>query len=130
MNQYHKHLYTDEEVRDTERFQQRFEAHITESKEYRRAAYTRPPMDYSYYQQGTALYELEHRIEPLVAIHMPKEQFDRLMDEQTRMDMWRKEAEYAKKFLSDLRRDEQVRNRNPAVQKAYDKYQMLLELSR
>ena len=120
--------YQEEEQQDIKRFQQRFEAHITESREYRRTV--RTPIDYNYYRLGTVMYEMEHKVEQLMAIHLPKEQFDRLMDEQTRMDMWRKEAEYAKKFLSDLRRDEQVRKLNPAVQKAWDKYQMLLELSR
>ena len=122
--------YTEEEQRDTKRFESRFEAHITESKEYRRAAYVRPPMDYSYYQPGTALYEMERRVEPLVAIHLPREQFDRLMDEQTRMDRWRDEAEYAKKVLTNLRMDERVRDDNPAVQKAYRNYLTLLELAR
>ena len=122
--------YTEEEQRDTKRFESRFEAHITESKEYRRAAYVRPPMDYTYYQPGTALYEMERRVEPLVAIHLPREQFDRLMDEQTRMDRWRDEAEYAKKVLTNLRMDERVRDDNPAVQKAYRNYLTLLELAR
>lgn len=122
--------YTEEEQRDTKRFESRFNAHVTESKEYRRAAYVRPPMDFSYYQPGTALYEMEHRVEPLVAIHLPREQFDRLMDDQNRMDMWRDEAEYAKKVLTMLRKDERVRDDNPAVAKAYRNYLTLLELAR
>ena len=125
-----EYKYTDEEVRDTKRFQQRFEAHITESREYRHAAYTRPPMDYSYYKPGTAMYEMEHRVEPCVAIHLPRKHFDRLMDEQTRMDSLRDEAEYAKKVLTMLRKDEQVRDDNPAVAKAYRNYLTLLELAR
>ena len=122
--------YTQEEQRDTKQFESRFQAHITESKEYRRAAYIRPPMDYSYYKPGTAMYEMEHRVEPLVAIHMPRECFDRLMDEQTRMIKWRDEAEYAKKVLTGLHKDGCVRADNPAVDKAYRNYLMLLELCR
>lgn len=122
--------YTEEEQRDTRRFESRFQAHITESKEYRRAV--RPPMysEYSRYQKDTAMYDLEYKVEPLVAIHMPREQFDRLMDEQNRMDSWRNEAEYAKRVLTNLRKDEQVCAENPAVAKAYRNYQMLLELCR
>lgn len=122
--------YTQEEQNDVKRFESRFQAHITDSKEYRRAAYVRPPMDFSYYQSGTAMYEMEHRVEPLVAIHMPREQFERLMDEHTRMDLWRDEAEYAKKVLTMLRNDERVRDDNPSVQKAYRNYLTLLELAR
>ena len=129
-NKFYTYNYTQEEVSDTKRFQERFAAHITESKEYRRAFYNRSPIDYSYYQPGTAMHEMEHRVEPLVAIHLPREQFDRLMDEQSRMGNWREEAEYAKKVLTNLRKDERVRNDNPVVDKAYQKYVMLLELAR
>lgn len=122
--------YTDEEQHDTKQFESRWQAHITESREYRRAAYIRPSWDYSQYQVGTAMHEMEHRIEPLVAIHLPREQFDRLMDEQARVDRWRHEAEYAKSIVSQQHRDQQVRNNNPAVDKAYRNYQMLLELCR
>lgn len=122
--------YSEEEDRDIKRFQQQFEAHITESKEYRRAAYTRPLMDFSYYQPGTALYEMEHRVEPLVAIHLPREQFDRLMDERLRTARWREEAEYAKQILVRQREEERIRHSTPAVEKAYRNYQMLLELAR
>jgi hypothetical protein len=128
MSRYNR--YTDEEERDTKQFASRFEAHITESKEYRRAAYTRPPMDYCYYEPGTAMYEIEHRVEPLVAIHLPREQFDRLMDEHRRVDIWKDEAEYAKKLVTMLRKDERVRDDNPAVAKAYRNYLTLLELAR
>ena len=87
-------------------------------------------MDFSYYQPGTAMYEMEHRVEPLVAIHLPREHFDRLMDVHTRMDRLQEEAEYAKKVLTMLRKDESVRDDNPAVAKAYRNYIMLLELAR
>jgi hypothetical protein len=119
--------YTDEEQRDTKRFESRFEAHITESKEYRRSV--RPPMDYRY-QLGTASYYMDYKVEPLVAIHLPQEQFDQLMEEHTRMGIWRDEAEYAKKILTQLHKDERVRDDNPAVAKAYRNYLTLLELAR
>lgn len=119
--------YTGEELRDTKRFQERFEAHITESREYRH--HVRPPMDYRY-RPDTAMYNIEYKVEPCVAIHMPGYQFDRLMDDQTRMDSWRSEAEYGKKILTMLHKDERVRDENPAVAKAYRNYLTLLELAR
>jgi hypothetical protein len=121
--------YTDEENRDTKRFESRFQAHVTESKEYRRAAYVAPSWNYHQYH-ATAMHEIEHRVEPLVAIHLPREQFDHLMDEFSRIDSWRDEANYAKTILTNQRKDEQVRYNNPAVAKAYRNYQMLLELCR
>jgi hypothetical protein len=119
--------YLQEEQSDIKRFQQRFEAHITESREYRHNV--RAPMDYMRFR-ATATYEMEHRVEPCVAIHLPKHQFNRLMDEQSRMDSLRDEANYAKTLLTKIRKDDQVRYDNPAVDKAYQKYLMLLELCR
>jgi hypothetical protein len=119
--------YTQEKQTDTERFQQRFEAHITESREYRHAV--RPPPHYSYLK-NTAVYETHFDVEPCVAIHLPKHQFDRLMGDQTRMANCLGEAEYARKFLSSLKADEEVRNNNPVVKRAWEKYLMLLELAR
>jgi hypothetical protein len=122
-----KYRYPEEENRDIKRFESRFQAHVAESREYRRSVCA--PIDYRY-RPDTAMYNIEHKVEPLVAIHLPREQFDRLMDEYNRMGIWRDEAEYAKKVLTMLRKDEDVRDRNPAVAKAYRNYQLLLELAR
>jgi hypothetical protein len=61
---------------------------------------------------------------------MPREQFDRLIDERIRTSRWKEEAEYAKHMLVREREEERIRNRTPAVEKAYKNYLMLLELSR
>jgi hypothetical protein len=123
----YNYKYTEEENRDTKRFQQRFEAHITESREYRHSV--REPMDYRY-ATAASVYEMNYKVEPCVAIHLPRLAFDRLMDDQSRMDSWREEAEYAKKVLTNLRKDEVVRDENPAVAKAYRNYITLLEIAR
>jgi len=122
-----KYRYPEEENRDIKRFESRFQAHVAESREYRQSVCA--PIDYRY-RPDTAMYNIEHKVEPLIAIHLPREQFDRLMDEQIRMDSWRDEAEYAKRVLTNLRKDEQVCAENPAVAKAYRNYQLLLELAR
>ena len=123
----YQYEYLQEEQSDIKRFQQRFEAHITESREYKHSV--RQPLDYQY-KLGTASYNMDYRVEPCVAIHLPKVQFDRLMDDQHRMDRWREEAEYAKGFMKRHIADERVRDTNPTVEKAYQKYLMLLELCR
>jgi hypothetical protein len=122
-----KYRYPEEENRDIKRFESRFQAHVAESREYRQSVCA--PMYYGA-RPDTAMYNIEHKVEPLIAIHLPREQFDRLMDEQIRMDSWRDEAEYAKRVLTNLRKDEQVCAENPAVAKAYRNYQLLLELAR
>jgi hypothetical protein len=63
-------------------------------------------------------------------IHLSTENLERLIKEQDRMDSLRDEANYAKTVLTSMRRDQQVRDSNPAVDKAYRNYQMLLELAR
>lgn len=119
--------YTQEEQSDVKRFQQRFEAHITESREYKQTV--RVPIDYMTLRNA-ATWEMSHKVEPCVAVHLPKHQFDRLMDDQTRMNRLLDEQVYAKKILSGLEKDRQVRNANATVEKAYQKYQMLLALCR
>jgi hypothetical protein len=122
-----KYRYPEEENRDIKRFESRFQAHVAESREYRQSVCA--PMYYGS-RPGTAMHNIEHKVEPLVAIHLPREQFDRLMDEHTRMDSWRDEANYARSMMKSKREDEDVRNRNLAVAKAYRNYQLLLELAR
>jgi hypothetical protein len=126
---YNKYIYqyTQEEQSDVKRFQQRFEAHITESREYRHSI--RAPIDYMTLKH-TATYEMEHKVEPCVAIHLPQHQFDRLMDDQTRMDRLREDAEAGKRMWVKDRADRSIRETNPTVEKAYQKYLMLLELCR
>ena len=122
-----KYRYPEEENRDIKRFESRFQAHVAESREYRQSVCA--PMYYRA-RPDTAMYNIEHKVEPLIAIHLPREQFDRLMDEQIRMDSWRDEANYARSMMKSKREDEDVRDRNPAVAKAYRNYQLLLELAR
>ena len=126
---YNEHIYqyTQEEQSDVKRFQQRFEAHIAESREYRQTV--RGPFDYTSLQ-GTASYHMDYKVEPCVAIHLPQHQFDRLMDDQTRMDRLREDAEAGKCMWLKERAERAIREANPTVEKAYQKYLMLLELCR
>jgi hypothetical protein len=73
---------------------------------------------------------IETQVVPMKAIHLSSENLERLIREQERMDRILDEQLYNKKVLAELRLDEQVRNTNPAVEKAYQKYLMLLELAR
>ena len=123
----YQYEYLQEEQSDIKRFQQRFEAHITESREYKQSV--RLPMDYQY-KLGTASYNMDYKVEPCVAIHLPKAQFDRLMDQQTRIDRLVEDAEAGKRMWVKERADRTVRDKHATVEKAYQKYLMLLELCR
>ena len=115
-----------EASRDIKDFQSKFEARIEDSREYKQ--YVRR-MPYHMWD-GKIPFDTEVEVVPMKAIHLTRDNLERLIREQESMDRWMDEAEYAKKVLTALRKDEQVRDDNPAVQKAYKNYLMLLELAR
>ena len=116
----------EEAPRSTRWFESKYEARIEDSKEYRQ--YVRQ-MPY-YMWDGKKPYEIETQVVPMKAIHLTTDNLDRLMAEQERIDRLLDEQAYDKKILAMLRADERVRDANPTVQKAYQKYLMLLELAR
>lgn len=107
-------------------FESKYEARIEDSKEYKQHVRRMPYIDWD----GKIPFDVELKVIPMKAIHLTTDNLERLIREQERMDRLLDEADYAKKVLSMLRRDEQVRNDNPTVAKAYQKYLMLLELAR
>jgi hypothetical protein len=68
--------------------------------------------------------------EPMVEINMPQERFRSLVERERWYGKMEQEAEYYKRIVDQLRADERVRDDNPAVQKAWKNYLMLLELAR
>ena len=110
----------------TKEFESKFEARIEDSKEYRQ--YVRR-MPYNMWD-GKIPFDTDTQIVPMKSIHLTSDNLERLIAEQRRMDILADDAEYGKKVVSMLRADERVRDENPAVAKAYQKYVMLLELAR
>jgi hypothetical protein len=68
--------------------------------------------------------------EPMVEINMPKHRFQDLVERERFYSQVERESEYYKRIVDQYRNDERIRDRNPTVQKAYEKYLMLLELAR
>ena len=64
------------------------------------------------------------------AIHLTTDNLNRLIAEQEYMQNLKKDAEEGKRMWIRDCEDRRVRSQNPAVEKAYRNYQMLLELSR
>lgn len=121
-----KHLYQEEVPRDLKYFESRFECHIEDSTKYRQ--YVRR-MPYAMWD-GKMPYDMETQVIPMKCIHLTIDNLDRLVAEQQRMEMLLSDAEYGKKVVTMLRKDERVRDDNPAVAKAYRNYLTLLELAR
>jgi hypothetical protein len=115
-----------EASRDVKDFESKFEARIENSREYKQ--YTRR-MPY-YMWDGKLPLDTDVEVVPMKAIHLSSDNLERLIRDQERLDQLLDEQLYDKQVLAKLRKDEQVRNINPAVEKAYQKYVMLLELAR
>jgi hypothetical protein len=112
--------------RTIEDFQNKFECRIEDSKEYRHYARQMP-----YYKwDGREPYNIETQVVPMKAIHLTSDNLNRLVAEQEHMQHLKKDAEEGKRLWIQAREERRVRDQNPAVEKAYQKYLMLLELAR
>jgi hypothetical protein len=107
-------------------FEYKFDARVEDSKEYKQ--YVRR-MPYHMWD-GKVPFDIETQVVPMKSIHLTTDNLERLIKEQYRMEELKSESKYAKEILSMLRADEQVRENNPAVQKAWRNYTTLLELAR
>jgi hypothetical protein len=124
---YLQHPYfSKDESRDAEYFQSKFECRIEDSREYNQYVRQMP-----YYKwDGRDPYNVETQVVPMKAIHLTSDNLKRLVAEQELMYSLKKDAEEGKRLWIRDCEDKRVRNENPAVQKAYRNYQMLLELAR
>jgi hypothetical protein len=109
-------------------FCRRYNVQITESehRRARREAVSNWSMDYTKYSP------VEYRVEyeQLVALHMPRESLDRLLALEPKLEYTHDQLNrYSRKEQADYQ-DAQVRENNPTVKKAWEKYQMLLGLAR
>jgi hypothetical protein len=104
------------------------QASLSDRKQY----YRRRPIRYTDWltSGGPVPFDQEVDREPMVEMYIPQDKFRRLVErEQEFRDMVGRNQEMFEKIQRD-RIDEAVRKSNPAVAKAYEKYKMLLELSR
>jgi phosphatidylserine/phosphatidylglycerophosphate/cardiolipin synthase-like enzyme len=107
-------------------FQQKFEACIEDSREYKQ--YIRR-MPYNMWD-GKVPFNTDAEVAPMKAIHLTNDNLERLVRQQELIENLERDAEYGKRLHGMTYADAQIRKNNPAVAKAYEKYQMLLELAR
>jgi hypothetical protein len=125
-DEYLQHPYSKREPKDIEYFQSKFECRIEDSREYNQYVRQMP-----YYKwDGRDPYNVETQVVPMKAIHLTSDNLKRLVAEQELMYSLKKDAEEGKRLWIRDCEDRRVRNENPAVEKAYRNYQMLLELAR
>jgi hypothetical protein len=117
--------------KDLERFCENFHATVQQSPKYfaRRVSpmFNRNLTGAEHYSYDYESYiEKEHYYE----VTLPNNKLADLMSMSRHIDHLQQSRDKVDKILAQNTLDETVRRKNPAVQKAYEKYQMLLELSR
>lgn len=122
-----KTLTAEEEV---DRFLKKHEA--TGELSTRRLYQKRQPMRYTdWTANGSPIpFDITVEREPMVEVNMPQHRFRELVERERWYGRLEQESEYYRSIVEQYRNDERVRDRNPAVQKAWQKYIMLLEMAR
>ena len=91
----------------------------------------RIPVSYTSWDDTKApLYDSLVEHEPMVELHIPEHRFQELVTRDDYLTRVEQELDYNQKVVNMLREDERGRDKNPAVEKAYRNYLMLLELAR
>jgi predicted AAA+ superfamily ATPase len=118
---------------EVDKFLHKYEAQasVSDRKHYAK----RMPMSMSeYHRYHTAMdvyeYESYMQREPYIEMYIPQHRFQELVAREEHFDRLVLTQDYAGKILNDQLIDERVRNSNPSVKKAYEKYKMLLEIAR
>jgi hypothetical protein len=118
--------WAEERPRDLKYFESKFDARIEDSREFKQYVRQMP-----YYKwDGQEPYHIETQVVPMKAIHLSSDNLAKLLAEQNLMDILMKDADEGKRIWRREREDSRIRDQNPSVEKAYQKYLMLLELAR
>jgi len=109
-------------------FKKKYQADVGESP--KRLAVRRP-----IYNDWRADYEFRaiyatHEYEQAIEVTLSRDAFVKLMEADYYYEQESRDHDYNRKIVDMLRADERIRCDNPAVDKAYKKYLMLLELAR
>lgn len=124
----HNYVKHRDNAGDLEYFVSKFECRVEDSREYNQ--YVRGPNPYHRDFYDSDNFKVETKIVPMKAIHLTSDNLARLVAEQEHMQRLGDDAEQGKRMWDQQCRDQMVRDKNPAVEKAYQKYQILLELAR
>lgn len=116
--------------KELEQFCNEYEAYAEVSrKQYaRRKAFSLT----DYRMTAMEAYDMESFIErePYIELSIPQHKLHELLIQHQQYRLLQQQHHYAEQSLNREREDKLVRLENPAVMKAYEKYQLLLEMSR
>ena len=116
-------------MQEVEDFLKRYEAHAGLSSHKQYARYRRPKFD-DYMTAMDTYYHAQVDREPYVEMYVPQHRFQELVERDRYYTKLSREVDYATQVVNQQVQDEVVRRQNPAVELAWRKYQMLLELAR
>lgn len=113
-----------------DRFLKRYEAQggLSDRKRYAR----RLPIRYTdWINDGSPMpFHSTVEYEPMVELYIPQHRLEELVERDEFLAKLEDELIYYKRIVEMHRNDERIRNDNPTVQKAWQKYLMLLEVCR
>jgi len=124
----YNHVKHRDNAGDLEYFISKFECRVEDSREYNQ--YMRGPNPYHRDFYDSDNFKVETKIVPMKAVHLTSDNLARLVAEQEHMQRLSDDAAFGKRIWTQIHEDKRVRDSNPAVEKAYRNYQMLLELAR
>ena len=124
----HNYVKHPDPARDLEYFISKFECRVEDSREYNQYVRQTHPYHRDFY--STDNYKVAAEIVPMKSIHLTRDNLASLVAEQEHMQRLSDDVERSKRMWVQQREDREVRDSNPAVEKAYQKYVMLLELAR
>jgi len=124
----HNYVKHRDNVGDLEYFISKFECRVEDSRVYNQYTRQAPSYHRDFYDSDRS--KMQTEIVPMKAIHLTRDNLARLVAEQEHMQRLNDEAKFGNRLWAQSREDSRVRDSNPAVEKAYQKYVMLLELAR
>ena len=128
MSYNYNHVKQRDPAGDLEYFISKFECRVEDSREYNQYVKQSHPYHRDFY--STDNYKVEAEIVPMKAVHLTRDNLASLVAEQEYMQRLHDSDAFHKRIWTQLHEDKRVRDSNPAVEKAYRNYQMLLELAR
>ena len=127
-DEYYNQIKHPDPAGDLKYFISKFECRVEDSREYNQYVKQSHPYHRDFY--STDNYKVEAEIVPMKAIHLTRDNLASLVAEQEYMQRLHDSDAFHKRIWTQLHEDKRVRDSNPAVEKAYQKYMMLLELAR
>ena len=114
-----------------QQFQNKYEAKVGESRE-RYATMRQVPYPMWNVKSTASVYDqsMHYDYEYAVEVTLCKEQFIKLIERDYHYSQLQQKINYQEQLVDRMREEYMVRMSSPAVQLAYDKYKMLLELAR